>query len=450
MRTGQSTRRRLMLPTGVWIVTARADVASAYRPSRTSSRRPPSVGRRASSIALAAGRSSSSPEISPPTDSPDRSPRRTAPVAARPTPNRPLIARSKTTPGKMERARAWLGFPAEGAVENLTVVCAHCNARLTPSQMDYDAARERLDPTLAAVFRPLRRDDATNDFLMRSSRRPWVVNWAQSYACTQLRRFVSLTDANAVLGRGKMMVLTETQARDLLGGADGGADGGAENRRTTPSRGTLLDVGAGEGEVTTQLAAGGAFGSVVATEASPPMCRALRAKGFDLVVQSTTIEDVASLAKKANVRHLRPDGKFECISLLNVLDRCDAPFTLLTQLRSLLAPGGTLVLAVVIPFRPFVEDGKTHRPPRERLPLPTNGTWEDGASRLWREVLKPAGFTVKRLARTPYICEGDQRNAAYVLDDAVFVLSASDEGADAGADEGADEGAESVEDGAGI
>ena len=62
---------------------------------------------------------------------------------------------------------------------------------------------DRLDPTLAAVFRPLRRDDATNDFLMRSSRRPWVVNWAQSYACTQLRRFVSLTDANAVLGRGR-------------------------------------------------------------------------------------------------------------------------------------------------------------------------------------------------------------------------------------------------------
>jgi len=361
----------------------------------------------------------------------------------------------------MERARAWLGFPPEDAVEHLTVVCAHCDARLTPSQMDYDAVRERLDPTLAAAFRPLRRDDATNDFLMRSSRRPWVVNWAQSYACTQLRKFVSLTDANAILGRGKMMVLTEEQARDLLG-VDVGADVGAEGEVTTqpaPSRGVLLDVGAGEGEVTTQLARGGSFASVVATEASPPMCRALRAKGFDLVVQSTTIDDVSALAREANVRDLRPDGKFECVSLLNVLDRCDAPFTLLTQLRSLLAPGGTLVLAVVIPFRPFVEDGKTHRPPRERLPLPTNGTWEDGASRLWREVLKPAGFTVKRLARTPYICEGDQRNAAYVLDDAVFVLSA-DEGADEGvlktkatyegADGGADGGAESVEDGAGI
>ena len=219
MRTGQSTRRRLMLPTGVWIVTARADVASAYRPSRTSSRRPPSVGRRASSIALAAGRSSSSPEISPPTDSPDRSPRRTAPVAARPrriAPDRPI---QDDTGEDGARARV-AGVPAEGAVENPTVVCAHCNARLTPSQMDYDAARERLDPTLAAVFRPLRRDDATNDFLMRSSRRPWVVNWAQSYACTQLRRFVSRYRRERRVGQAEDGA-HETQARDLLGGADG-------------------------------------------------------------------------------------------------------------------------------------------------------------------------------------------------------------------------------------
>lgn len=32
-------------------------------------------------------------------------------------------------------------------------------------------------------------------------------------------------------------------------------------------------------------------------------------------------------------------------------------------------------------------------------------------------------FFVHRLARVPYICEGDQKNGAYILDDAVFVLS---------------------------
>ena len=77
--------------------------------------------------------------------------------------------------------------------------------------------------------------------------------------------------------------------------------------------------------------------------------------------------------------------------------RCDTPFTLLSQLRALLRPGvGRLVLAVVIPFRPFVEDGKTHRPPKERLSLPTDGTLEKGVSLLFEKVLKPAGFKVER------------------------------------------------------
>ena len=39
----------------------------------------------------------------------------------------------------MERTLKWLGVLPDGAVEKLSVICAHCNARLTPSQMDYDA-----------------------------------------------------------------------------------------------------------------------------------------------------------------------------------------------------------------------------------------------------------------------------------------------------------------------
>ena len=43
-------------------------------------------------------------------------------------------------------------------------------------------------------------------------------------------------------------------------------------------------------------------------------------------------------------------------------------------------------------------------------------------------------FFVNRLARVPYICEGDQKNGAYILDDAVFVLSpaSSDSGDEIG------------------
>ena len=82
-----------------------------------------------------------------------------------------------------------------------------------------------------------------------------MVNWAQSAACTQLRKFMSLTDANAMLGRGKMQVLTEAQARDLLaididdipGDIPGGADSSPGTDSSLGTHGVLLDVGAGEG-----------------------------------------------------------------------------------------------------------------------------------------------------------------------------------------------------------
>ena len=129
------------------------------------------------------------------------------------------------------------GRARRGAVERLSVICAHCNAKLTPRQMDYACYEDRLVPDLRAAFRPLRRDDATNAFLMRSSNRPWAVNFAQSVACTYLRKFMSLTDANAVLGRGKMHVLSREQAEDLLEGRAQSRGRGPPRRRRGRGRG---------------------------------------------------------------------------------------------------------------------------------------------------------------------------------------------------------------------
>jgi hypothetical protein len=71
------------------------------------------------------------------------------------------------------------------------------------------------------------------------------------------------------------------------------------------------------------------------------------------IVGAYDVSGVVAAAEAAGVL-LHPDG-FDGIALLNVLDRCDNPFTLLAQLRAMLRPGsGRLVLAVVVPFRPFV------------------------------------------------------------------------------------------------
>lgn len=45
-------------------------------------------------------------------------------------------------------------------------------------------------------------------------------------------------------------------------------------------------------------------------------------------------------------------------------------------------------------------------------------------------VFRQVGFHVEAVTRLPYLCEGDMYNDYYVLDDAVFVLKASDEGDD--------------------
>ena len=332
----------------------------------------------------------------------------------------PLIKRSEEEGSRaMERVRVWAGIPSEGAVERLSVICAHCNAELTPSQMDYACAESRLLPELREKFRALTRDAATDAFLMRASRRPYLVNWGQAVACTFLRKFMSLTDANAMLGRGKMHVLSEAHVADLLGSR-------REAASPPPTKKLLLDVGAGEGEVTENFRNGGGFDVVVTTEASAPMVRRLRQKKFDVVLESTDVSTVTRACAEAGAK--RAEDGFDCVALLNVLDRCDTPFTLLGQLRKLLKDdGGVLVLAVVVPFRPFVEEGNEHRAPREALGLNPNGAWEAGVNQIWEKVLRPNGFAVERLARVPYISEGDQKHDAYILDDAVFVLSKASE-----------------------
>lgn len=51
--------------------------------------------------------------------------------------------------------------------------------------------------------------------------------------------------------------------------------------------------------------------------------------------------------------------QYDVISCLNLLDRCDHPLALLRDIKRSLVPGtGRLVLAVVLPFQPYVEIGR--------------------------------------------------------------------------------------------
>lgn len=60
---------------------------------------------------------------------------------------------------------------------------------------------------------------------------------------------------------------------------------------------------------------------------------------------------------------------YDVISCLNVVDRCERPISLLHLLYQNLRPGGILLLALVLPYEPFVEKGQLSRITSSQLVL---------------------------------------------------------------------------------
>lgn len=79
--------------------------------------------------------------------------------------------------------------------------------------------------------------------------------------------------------------------------------------------------------------------------------------------------------------------QYDVISCLNLLDRCDQPLTLLQDIRSVLEPTrGRVILALVLPFHPYVENGERAQAAsdlRGRGP----GAWAGGRGPGWRSVV---------------------------------------------------------------
>jgi len=218
-----------------------------------------------------------------------------------------------------------------------------------------------------------------------------------------------MTTSNGILGIGHMFVFSTQQLQTLLGDAVGGR---------------LLDVGSGDGNVTSRFAP--LFNDIVCTEVSSVMAAELRRKGFRCVETYELTETLLleGLQREGGNQPSRP-LQFDVISCLNVLDRCSRPHTLLKQMAALLKPDtGLLLLAIVLPFEPFVENvvSWTQSDPEEVL-LETYDDWEESVQCLIQDVFVPLGLKVKSFSRVPYLCCGmSAQEPVVVLDDAVFVL----------------------------
>ena len=332
----------------------------------------------------------------------------------------------------------------------------------------------RLCPETASKFLESHLDEGTENFLAEYC--SGTEGCGMTFLGNMIRMFYSLTDSNAILQRGQMHVLSSAQLQLLLGPE--------LEQGTLPRPSTLLDIGAGDGNVTEKLKpiltaeddpVGGAKWKdrVVTTELSNYMVKRLRERGF-ACAQTTNItsEELSPHLRCGSEDDAKPS--FDLITLFNVIDRCDKPLSLLRQIKELLTaadqgcPNGLLLLAVVLPWGPFVEDGNQQKEPSEPLPacsrrlvwpVPQSELGEEVSHRRWLgegeplnqeqtpisrtnlesncaccapfekcvdwfvwNTLIPQGWEVIRWTRVPYISAGDMNCPYYALDNAVFVL----------------------------
>ncbi|KAL6055853.1 Methyltransferase-like protein 9 [Balamuthia mandrillaris] len=366
------------------------------------------------------------------------------------------------------------------------------NAASYPSKKAYLCSLDKLPPDLQERFVPLHCDEDGRRFVEACQDRMSSLDWRDSFLVTGLLNlFCSVTDTNALLGRGQMHVLSTQQLAQLLDlpiafdtlllddeeGAPSSWPSSSLSPATSASSSSssqhhsramrLLEVGAGDGNVTRKFVPllGGPH-NIVCTEVSKGMANRLRDSGFACVecsdLSPSVIRTAFSLLNNhstspplgldnatTETEHATPcdsptqtgyDGPFfDVVSCLNVLDRCDKPKTLLRQMKDALRPGsGRLLLAIVLPFHPFVEDGPSwsQKQPSEQL-LPSNlcnlrccFDWEATVEGLVKDVFAPMGLKLEKWARVPYLCCGmdGKRGLPYLsLDDVIFVLSRGEE-----------------------
>ena len=256
-------------------------------------------------------------------------------------------------------------------------------------KLRYGVDLSALLPRLRECFVALARDAGTDAFLHEAARGRH--SWWRTRAHRVLRQFMSDFDANGLLDMYPLFLGSTEHWQTLLGK-------GAVPR--------LLDVGAGSGKVTRTLLP--CAQQVTATELSAPMARSLRRAGIEC--------HELDLAEQP-----LPGRSFELVSCLNVLDRTARPRRLLERLVALLEPGGRLLIALALPYRPFYYVGASTPDPLERLSCDAP-SWEGALNRLIEEELEPLGLELLSLSRAPYLSFGDAARGLYELDDAILVL----------------------------
>ena len=215
---------------------------------------------------------------------------------------------------------------------------------------------------------------------------------------------------------GRLLTATPTTAATLLP---------PPPSSSPPPTTTLLDVGSGIGTETAKLH------NVLDMNSADVLC-VENAKSLHVKLNSYGFQAAISLKGIADTT------RFTHASLLNVLDRCDAPHRLLTATIHHLQTNGTLVIATVLPFKGKVYMGKrgmpwrtvASRPPAEPFgvpSLPPNASFEQRLVN-FVDTLKRhhPRLHLRAWTKLPYVSSGDMQYTHYTIDMSLMVFRVSE------------------------
>ncbi|KAI3381696.1 hypothetical protein SNEBB_004591 [Seison nebaliae] len=288
----------------------------------------------------------------------------------------------------------------------------------------------------------LNEDEETMEFLERSKQLSYsfFTQFYYSFVSSVLYFFKTKTDILGLLNCGRMFVLSKKNFQQLL---------------PRSQFHQILDLGSGNGDVTIKLKQF-TNNQIDVTEISTTMKSRLTEKNFNVLDIDFYQIDIS------NFLHMTNDCgknlfKYSLVTCLNLLDRIEKPKKLLDEIVLFLLErddsrkiGGILLIALVLPYEPFVEFPISEDKKIERLPVESgsndiemnivnfiefindryknlNDRYEEfkrnygGVENEYSLERMHYQLVVKRVARTPYYSEGDLHQSYYRLSDYLFV-----------------------------
>eukprot|EP01063_Lacrimia_lanifica_P017912 TRINITY_DN24895_c0_g1_i1.p1 TRINITY_DN24895_c0_g1~~TRINITY_DN24895_c0_g1_i1.p1 ORF type:complete len:460 (+),score=177.37 TRINITY_DN24895_c0_g1_i1:66-1382(+) len=251
-----------------------------------------------------------------------------------------------------------------------------------------------------ALFKPLQLDEEVRAHIRRCVYSP-VAKWRYWLYSRLVDLGTYRYSAASMLSISHLYLFSTEQVKDLM------------SDRADPVE-SVLDIGAGSGDITAVFQDVLKDASFTATEVAQPLKRDLEKKGV-----------AAFVIDRPQPQWMggREEG-FDLVLLLNVLDRCASLTRLLDDAVARTNPGGRLIVSLPLPMRQA-----QHRlgAAQELLwPPPFNKpcAWEHAAAWFANLILDRYGGVLKltRLVRAPYISNGPASAPISVLDAGVFVL----------------------------